>query len=75
VQRLRPDVVRAFEGEERAVFDPLLIAEDLGWQSAEGEKLRGQGILETFETDSPMGRPAFESYLPTGNVGAGPVPH
>lgn len=66
VERLRPSVERTIEGEEAAIFDPLLIAEDVGWQSVEGEKLRGFGILETFATESPVGRLALRSYLPTG---------
>lgn len=66
VERVRPQLARTFEGEEKAKFDPVLIAEDVGWQSIKGEKLRGLGILETFETESPVGRLALEGLLPTG---------
>lgn len=68
VERLRPEVTRSVEGEERSIFDPLLLAEDIGWQRVKGEKLRGLGILEEYETESPVGRIAVESFLPTGTL-------
>jgi len=66
LERYRPELARSFALEEQAVFDPLVVADDLGWQRSEGEKLRGQGIIETFSTDSPVGRLALESFLPSG---------
>lgn len=68
VERLNPRIARTFETEEEAVFDPVLLADDVGWESRKGEKLRGFGILETFETESPVGRLAIEGMLPTGTA-------
>ncbi len=66
VERVRPEIVRTFEREEKGVFDPVLFADELGWQEIKGEKLRGGGTVEPYDTKSPVGTLGIESFLSSG---------
>jgi outer membrane protein TolC len=50
---------------ERAVFDPLASV-TLGHETVHGERLRGQGIRESFITGTPVAEGAIEQLFPTG---------
>jgi outer membrane protein TolC len=66
VERLEPEITRTEESEAYEPFDPRLELDEIGIEREEGEKLRGLGISERYETDSAVGRVAIESLLPTG---------
>ena len=66
VERLGPDATRTSETEEMATFDPVLYLDRAGWEESRGQKLRGVGLLETYEVASPVGVLGLGLQLPTG---------
>ena len=66
VERARPAVARTVALEEAGVFDPLLTVEELGWEGVEGRKLRGEDIIQRYDTESVVGEVGIETLLPTG---------
>jgi outer membrane protein TolC len=68
VERLNPSIVKTFEDEERAVFDPLTGAEVSAGRD-KAQRLRGSGTdRESFTTDTVDGFINLEQFFPTGTT-------
>jgi len=69
VQRMTPEVLRTFEDEERAIFDPILSGQGSQRRSVADRPSRAQsGVDESVTVDSLAGTLALDKLFPTGTL-------
>jgi outer membrane protein len=68
VQRLNPSIVKTFEDQERAVFDPVTDAEISAGRDKAQRIARSGTARENFTTDTVEGFINLEQFFPTGTT-------